>query len=466
MLSPAAQRADLRIVRTVLEESHVGLHWSLARATYLKLLAALDQRAARPIPARDFRLGLTRLVAALGHGHTTLETSSSGRGWRLRQLPTDSETLPLGMRVVGGRLFVAHDLTAGGDVGAGSELLAVDGQPAAALLTAMEALVSADGHVASFKHYQIGQGWRFQDLLSLLHGPSARYRVRVRSRAGRERSLVVEGTTSDVLMTRFAERRGRSLDAYAPAVAYAERGRDGVLTVGSLYEGLLAKDSPGFAAEFERAFAQISTERPERLILDVRGNEGGNNDLVPLLYSYLADRPFFFPGVTILKSDRMSGISYAQAPGDDLKSFSSDPRKFVVPHPLYGWVLRSEVNPKTAYEPKAQAYRGPLVVLADGGSFSATGGLIDLIHRFHRRAGRAVTFVGEAPGVDTRTGWGSGGQSLALILPGSGLRLAVPLLGSPYHFASAQRPVRLPDQLIEPTADDLAEGRDGVLARV
>lgn len=464
-LSPQAQREDLQIVRTVFEESHIGLNWSLSRARYERMLAGLDERAARPSSPRDFQLGLTRLVGALGHGHTNVEPTAMGPGYRLRRLLADTPTLPLGVRIIGGRIFVAHDLSAGDDIGAGTELLQVDGVAAGPLLLAMEALVSSDGNGRSFKHHQIGPGWRFQDLLPLLTGERSRHRLTVRKLDGRLVELTVPSATSGQLMRRFAERRGRSLDAFGPAVAFSTAGRTGVLAVGSFYEGLLSPGSPGFAAEFTAAFQGVADLKPERLVIDLRSNEGGNTDLVPMLYAYLTDRPFRFPGVTIVKSDRMSGIRHVEQPPEDLKAFSTDPRRFIDPHPTYGWTLKGEYGAAKDYEPNPKAWLGPLTVLTDGGSFSATGGLLDLIHRYHRREGRDVSFLGEAPGVDTRLGWGSGGQSLAIMLPNSRLRVTVPLLGSPYHFATSPTPVSLPDRLLEPTPAELASGVDGVLAR-
>jgi hypothetical protein len=452
-------------VRTVFDESHVGLNWTLDRSSYERLFARLEDQARQPSSSRQFRIALTRLVGALGHGHSFVEPSATGQGYRLRQLPVETPTLPLGVRIIGGRIFVAHDLTAEADVGAGTELLKINGTAAGPLLAAMEGLVSSDGNGRSFKQHQIGPGWRFQDLLPLLQGERSRHRLTVRKLDGRVVDLAVASATSGQLMSRFANRRGRSLDAFGPAVAYSSVGRNGVLAVGSFYEGLLAPGSPGFAAEFAGAFKRIGETKPERLILDLRSNEGGNNDLVPLLYAYLTDKPFRFPGLTILKSDRMSGIRYVERPPEDLAAFSVDPRRFIDPDPIYGWRLKGEFGASPTYQPHPNAYLGPLTVLTDGGSFSATGGLIDLIHRFHRREGRDVTFLGEAPGVDTALGWGSGGQSLAITLPNSRLRVAVPLLGSPYHFASSPTPVRLPDRVLQPTAEDLKSGGDGVLAR-
>lgn len=463
-LTPTAQREDLAVLKRALAESHVGLHWRVTPAEFATRLKRLDELAARPAAARAVHLRLARFVASLGHGHTTLDAPATGTGFRLRRLAIGSGVFPLGVRVVGGRLYVAHDLSETVEVGAGVELLAVNGTPAPQLVADLAALLSADGDAIGFKHYQLGPGWRLHDLLTLVQGARDRHRVRFRRADGRAAETTLRAATPEELAARHLERRGRSIDAFRPAVAYERRDRVGVLTVGSLYEGLLPPGSAGFAAEFERAFAEIASDRVERLVLDLRENEGGGSDYVPLLYGYLADRPFRLADPTVVASAFQSTLRWAEAPSDVLQAFAADPSRFVASDPAYGFVLRPEFDQirYRHHAPAAGAYTGPLTVLVDGGSFSATGILLDVIHRHHRHAGRPVEFVGEAPGVDTRLGWSSGGQSLRLVLPNSGLRVAIPLLGTRDHFGSW--PARLPDRVLEPSLSDLRDQIDGVLA--
>lgn len=465
-LSPAAQREDLDLVCRALDESHVGLHWRVSASAYETRLAALEQEAAAPATLRDFSLRLGTFVAGLGHGHTTLEPPASGASFRLRRLAAGTSAFPLGVRVVDGRLYVAHDLSAEASVGEGAEILSIDGRLAAGLVAACERLLSADGGATGFKPYQLGPGWRFQDLMNAVHGSRERYRVRFRA-VGSDRAAdaVLPAATPEALAARHLDRRGRSIDAFPPAVAYELRGRTGVLTIGSLYEGLLPPGSAGFEAEFAKAFETIAADGPDRLVLDLRGNEGGGSDYVPMLYAHLADRPFRLADPTILRSAALSTLDRVEQPSDVLRAFSADPFQFVARDPQHGYVLKPEYDQirYRDHRPARAAYTGPLTVLVDGGSFSATGILLDVIHRFHRREGRPVTFVGETPGVDTRFGWSSGGQSLPLVLPNSGLRLSVPLLGTRDHFGAA--PAALPDVRLRPTAVDLRDGVDGVLDR-
>jgi hypothetical protein len=91
-------------------------------------------------------------------------------------------------------------------------------------------------------------------------------------------------------------------------------GRTALLRVGSFYEGLFGSDNPDFSVFLASAFRSIKENQVEDLIIDVRGNEGGNSSYVPLLYSYLADKPFRFVGRTFVASTSMSFIKYAENP--------------------------------------------------------------------------------------------------------------------------------------------------------
>jgi hypothetical protein len=98
--------------------------------------------------------------------------------------------------------------------------------------------------------------------------------------------------------------------------------------------------------------------------------------------------------------------------------------------------------------------------LTDGGSFSATNNFLDLVHRYHRREGRHVSFVGEQNGGDNSFGKSSGGQALAIALPHTKLSLSIPLLGASEHFATANPKAVIPDHTVTPSIQDVVAGTD------
>lgn len=462
---PAAQlREDLGVMRAALEESHVGLYWHVSRQELDRRFADVSAGLDRPMTAREFHRRLLRVVAALRHGHTTLELPVQGVGYRLRRLDGDGRFFPFEVRVLEGRLYVVTDLSEAGQVGPGTEIVAVDGRPVRELLDTMRLYLSTEGSNDTFKLYQLGNGFQFHFLLDLLFGPAGTYTLDVVPRPGEAAvRRVVAAESSARMAALFRERTGRDLDAYPPALEFRLLD-DGValLTVRSFYEGLLGPDHPGFEAFFASAFRQIRESGARDLIIDVRGNEGGNGDYAPMLYAYLADQPFQLANPTILASASLSSLAYAENPSDELRAFAASPTDFVSRAADGSWVLNAEIDEERyrTYEPRPDASTGRLHVLTDGGSFSATNEFLDLVYRYHRREGRAVRFVGEQNAGDNAFGRTSGGQSLVIVLPHSRQRLSIPLLGGSQHFASHQPRAVIPDDRVIPSIQDVIGGTD------
>lgn len=464
LIPAAGLQEDFRVMRTALEESHVGLHWFITPAELERRFQAVAAGLDRPMTPRELHRRLLPLVAALRHGHTSLELPVQGVGYRLRQLDGAGTYFPAEVRVLDGRLYVVSDLTADGGLAPGAEIVAIDGRPAGALLDTLRLYVSADGASDTFKLHQLGPGFQFPFLLDVVHGPARSYAVDVVPRPG---AVAVRRTVAAQSPERMAalyrERTGRALDAFPPALEF--RLLDGgaaLLTVRSFYEGLLGPDHPGFEAFFASAFRQIRESGVRDLIVDVRGNEGGNGDYVPMLYAYLADRPFRLAAPTILASASLSTLAYAENPSDDIRAFAAAPADFVTRAADGTWVLNEDIDEERyrTYEPRPDAFTGRLHVLTDGGSFSATNEFVDLVYRYHRREGRSVRFVGEQNGGDNVSGWASGGQTLTIVLPNSGLKLRIPLLGGRQHFAAYPGTAVLPDHPVTPSIQDVLAGVD------
>jgi hypothetical protein len=472
VLTPAQLREDLRVARGALEESHVGLYWFTSRQELDRRFERLYEACSRPMTAREFHRLLLPVVVSLHHGHTTLSQPAPGIGYRLRSLDQTGRFLPFALRVLNNRLFIVTDLRSDAGSLAGAEILRIDGRPVRALLEVMRGCVSAEGENDTFKTYQLGSGYQFHYLLDLLYGPSQDYRLEIAplSKGSRAvRRVAVAARSPRKMVERFRERTGRDLDSFPNALRFELLGGGtALLTVSSFYEGLIKPGEPGFEPFLAATFKTVKASGIRDLIIDLRGNEGGNSTYPPLLYSYLTDKPFRIPGPTVMASPTMSFFKYADNPSDDIQAFAANPDPFVRRGANGSWVLKA---PYAAEEdqlclPKPDPYLGRLHVLTDGGSFSASNGFLGLVYRYHRRAGRSVRFVGEQNGGDNTFGLSSGGQVLPFVLPNSRQRLNIPLLGSPQLFGEGPPRAVLPDQRVQPSIRDVIAGVDRELAFV
>jgi hypothetical protein len=462
---PVAQlREDLRVLRGALEESHVGLYWFISKKELERRFQQVSAALVRPMTVREFHRRLLPLVASLRHGHTTLTLPVEGVGYRLRHLSKAGKYFPFEVRVLQNRLYVVSDLSESADVAPGAEVIAINGRPVGTLLDKMRLYLSADGANDTFKMHQLGPGFQFHHLLVLLFGPSDTYRVDVLPLSGKAKiRRIVPAVSPERMVTLYRERTGREIDAYPSALRFRLLG-DGaaLLTVSSFYEGLIKPGEPSFEAFLASAFRQIKEGRVKDLIVDVRGNEGGNGSYVPLLYSYLADKPFRLAKPTTLASASVSFLPYAEGASEEVKAFAAAPHRFVSQDADGSWVLKEEFD-KDRYRvlnPQTDRFVGRLYVLTDGGAFSATNDFLDLVYRYHRTAGRSVRFVGEQNGGDNVFGRVSGGQTLPIVLPNSKQRLSIPLLGSIQHFATTVPKAIIPDHRIRPSIQDVIAGVD------
>jgi hypothetical protein len=443
---------DLRVMRAALAESHVGLDWYIPRPELDRRFQAIADGLNRPLSVRDFHRQLLPVVAAIRHGHTTLELPVPWAGYRLK-LNKDGRFLPLELRVLDERVYVLADLGEKDEVPAGSEIVAIDGRPVGQLLQQFRQHLSADGGSETYQAHQLGQAFQFAHLLDLLQGPAQRLRVDFLAPSALRPASRRLATQSPARMAeRYRQRFGREIDSFGPPLQFELLpSRTARLTVSAFIDG-----QADFRAGLASAFKAIRAAGVEDLIIDVRGNAGGDGDLPPLLYSYLAHQPFRQASPTIVASASLSSLAYAEAASDVLKAFAATPLAFVTRQPDGTWVLKPEIDDERyrEYPPQPDRFLGRLWVLVDGGAFSATNQFLDLVHQHHRKAGLPVRFVGEAPGGDSHLGRDSGGQA------NSRQRLSIPLLGFRQFFAAPAGAPAIPDDLVRPSLQDLLSRTD------
>jgi hypothetical protein len=346
-------------------------------------------------------------VAAVNCGHTEL-TLPTGICKRLYE---QGQYLPLDIRVIRDSLFVYQDYTEAKGIAPGSTVLSINGTPAGAILHRLRSALHSDGGNVAKKDWIINHD--FSGFFRMLidspakfvvgyaageNGDSAHVEVAAISRSEYRRMQELSGHWSDeeLIETSLHEDEGYALFK---------------LRFFDFYD-----DLDQLADPVDSFFATLAARHVGSLILDLRGNDGGDPYSAAYLLGYLLREPFryFSPRSTFLHGD--------------LKSLQ----------PVH-----------------ENRFRGDLYVLVDGGCCSTTGHFCSLL-----RSHGIGTFIGTYTGGSFACNGGYKEPTLRhtriqLLLPNAVFIAAAEGLPSSYRID--------PDHFVEAPIADLIGGTDPVL---
>lgn len=440
-----AQR-ELRILKRAFVDLHPGLYRYLTPEALDAGFARAEAEVADGSDAMQMYLIASRLAAMVRCGHTWTNPLNQGEAVQaqLAALPV----LPFRVRLLEGRLLV----TASADpaVPANAELLAIDGRTPATLVAELLPYLRADGSSDGKRLSQIDgdeNGGAMDRLLPLLHPPGTDgYALRFRPRGGRTIEAVVAAMS-------VTDREAKlSAAGLAPEdenwrLDIDDRAGVAVLTLPTFAFWNGEFDGKAFLA---RSFDTLRERQIERLVLDLRRNEGGDDGLGDALQSYLLTAPFTVPASRV--ESAYERVPYDLARFLDTWNFGFFDRTGQVERgPGRNWVLREQPADKRI-DPAAQPWRGRAVLLT-GPKMSSAGYLIAR----NLKASGSAYLIGQPTGGNLRGL--NGGQLAWLVLPTSGVSVDIPLIAA---FPKTPQPDSgvTPDLVVRTTLEDVAAGRD------
>jgi hypothetical protein len=276
-------RQDLVALRRVLEESHPGLY---RYAPKKKMDAAFEralQSINRAMDEREFYGVVTGLLSQIKDGHTRAYLAPDYRKF----LNATAKRFPMRVRLLSSKLYV--QASADEQVPPGSELLAINGMPVHRVMEIIGNHLSGDGDILTSKAAVIGDNFWLYYYLFI--GQDETFKVEYRSARVQNKNAVLSGLTAEAakkLEETLVTGTQKPLRYEALSLPRAAR-----LTIETFALPSPDKGGQDFAHFLAATFQQIREAGIEDLVIDLRGNDGGDNLGLPL-FSYLTDRPFLF----------------------------------------------------------------------------------------------------------------------------------------------------------------------------
>lgn len=314
MLSPTELRADLQQLRILLEKKHPAPYRYTSRERMHHWFDSVHTALSAPMSARAFLAGITTLYPMLGDGHTMFLPADDGLQHRY---------LPMEVLLQGDSLFVRCDGPPPSGVHAGDHVLSINGTAARDVVRMLMQRQIRDGHNTTYPAWILDRWWR--PYFRFAFGEPASFEVRLRSPDGDERSVLLPALPMDSIGPLW-----RACLPEHPAAIELSWPDSGIamLRVPSFDEDLLTNSTGSAAEQLRMAFEHIRARQVQHVVLDLRGNQGGDPALAKLLLAHLLSKPF-----TLVADGPASGTT----------------------------------------RPVAMPFTGKLCTLMDGGCFSATG---------------------------------------------------------------------------------------------
>jgi len=384
-----ALRADLAFLERRLLSSHPAPFMYGDREALVQCFDSLRTSIQGPMSGLRFLAHISSLYPMLGDGHTMFLPADD---------PGPKRYLPLDVACIGERLFVRRNGSADRRIAPGMEIRSINGVPATAVLDTLLMRQVRDGRNSTYPRWILNQWFRPYFRFSfgqpehfdlLLHGPQGELRI------------TVDALAADSIATNCERNGQRAPNDPVFGLRYVQGDSVAILTIPSFEKESVT------SAMIDAAFSELRDRQVQQLILDLRGNQGGEPKSAKRLLAHLLHVPFEL-------------------------------------------VHKGPASGRT--KPRPDAFTGKLVVLMDGGCFSVTGMVLSCLER-HQRA----TFIGEEAGGNRTL---LAGSPRHVRLPNTRINCYI----STRLWQLADRPNDghgvMPSVAVTPTIDDIIHERD------
>lgn len=464
LLKASDLQADAALLRRVYETLHPGLYrYNSPRQMNLEF-AELNRRLNHDQTLQEAFLAFSEFAAKLRCGHTQANPFNQSKAVAQALLESSSR-VPFYFQWLDRRMIVTRDFTPDHSLAVGTEVVALNGVPAAHILDKLMTVTRADGANDSKRVAQLSvtgaSEYETFDIYFPMFFPQSKPEIDLliqRPGASKQELFHARLLTFEQRISPIKEReelaKGRNETLfewkYFPQGAAYLR-----MPIWALYNGKW-----DWKRWLHERIDEAVEHEAQALILDLRGNEGGD-DVGREILSRLIDAP-------ITSSPMQRLVRYRQVPNELLPYLHTWDKSFAdwgtaalelsAPWPTapegvpYFKLKRGEDSAEDVVQPAGRRFRGKVIVLIDATNSSATFQFAQNLQRHH-----LGILIGQPTGGSQRGI--NGGAFFFLQLPHSGIEMDVPLIGTFPPSPSPDTGV-IPDVLVSRTRFDIAAGKD------
>jgi Peptidase family S41 len=411
-ISGAVLRADLAMLKDTLQKIHPGLYRYKSKQFVDHIFDSCSASIRDSMSTPEFYALVCFAIASFEDGHSNARLSKEFLSDYLNQV----KVFPAMTMFIHDRAFIFCcnqniDL-------AGAELLSINGIPMSGIIQTLFKYIPSDGNIASHKNWEMPEF--FPLLFNFVYGEKNEFDIKYKSQAGVIKSATLK---ADFLKKMIC---GNPFPRPTKYLDLVYKDNIAVITLRTFFNGFLEHTGENFKNFLDSAFSDIKQKGIKKLLIDLRGNQGGNDGNGILLYAWLSQKEFIY---------------YASQETTSEKFTKSG-------HPNLG-----------IQQPIENNFPGTVYFLIDGRSFSATAEFAAIA-----RSNDRGKFIGDECGGGYYGN--TSGDDITLNLPGSPISCRIPMIKYTLDVKKAKPGEYgvMPDFPVERTIMDLIDGKDTQLS--
>lgn len=465
-LSLAQQNEDFVVFRESLQEGHSGLYYFIDKATFDQKCDSIQKTFQANARLEDYYLKLRYLITLLCHGHNGINLPTKGDvNYKMAVLDSTKLYLPFEFLIVNNQLIIKEDCSNEQMFDKYTVVKSINGVKSKDLLQKMLPYIPADGINQTFKYYKLYNYYYFHHLFQLFYPDKKGISIILESNKQNHTEHYIQLLKPRAIESNYFRKNKKNISYYNKQLEYNPNlpNQTGYLRVSSFYKGLIENFGQKYELFLDSIFTDIKAKGLQNLILDLRNNEGGGDGYDNILLSYIAPYQQKIRGIIQVPSRKFKYNKYAVDLTDDIKGFIENPLEFLRDDStLYIKDKYVDMMTEGVNSTPKSTFLGKIIVLTNGGSFSASTHVIATLYKVRELSGRKIFFVGEDNGGDIYCNTICAGQGYPIILPNSSIRVDMPFL----CFGELKKDYpqkKLPDYEVFDKITDLQANKDTIL---
>lgn len=397
-------RADLRFLRNMLQKTHPNLYLYTSKDKMNAFFDSLGQNITGPRTLFSFYNLVTLLNDKIKDGHTMILPPEGVSAY----FRTSCKFLPFYFIVASNRLFVRMNCSSDTLIKSGAEIISINGVPVSGIVSNLAKRQIRDGYSKTYPQWILSN--YFKEYYSLHFGHPESFSIGYKNRDASFAKSTIAALSRDSINLLRNERYPdkKSKEGQGITLAFDTIAHSAVLTIKSLDSELLKTVyNQEYVSALDSLFTVLHNYKPNRVILDMRDNQGGDFECGRRLLSFLLNQPL----------DYLAG---------------SKEYKRIKPNPLH--------------------YGGRLLVLINGGTFSNAA----IVSSYLQHERHALIIGEESAGNKTILS----GDPIEITLPNT--KIMVEISSTKYIIRKEHNNGHgiIPNHLIIPSVEDIIANRD------